>query len=219
MLAQGSLADPDLAVSGPGRAVNDANRNLLRRVDRAREEVADAAEVLGEFGLADLPARRRRQLHRHQRRKEADVERANLRVVRVLDFLVRIIREPNGPVHVRLARAKPDIAEQHILERGLLLGSSDAQGVRPTGGERADLRDPLAVLARDRDLARKLAVNGDGDRVSRRTPAPDGGLNVALQHHVVGEERMNERQRRWLRGPPRLWSLRLAQGGAGNAQR
>ncbi len=39
----------------------------------------------------------------------------------------------------------------------------------------------------------RLAVHADGDGLPRRRPAPDGVGDAALQDHVVGEQRMQER--------------------------
>ena len=125
-------------------------------------------------------------------------------MIRRGDFRFGIVRESHGPVHVRLTGAEPDVADEHVFEFDGLRPTAHGERVRTAGWERADARRPTARGVGRGGFAHGLTVERNLHDVARRGPTPHRGRDLALQHHVVGEERMDERQRPRLDGPPTL---------------
>ena len=92
----------------------------------------------------------------------------------------------DAAVHVRLAGADPDFADEHVLNRERVR-ALDRERERVTGLERIELHAPFALVVGLRRFG--LAGNGDGDFFARRGGAPDRRGDVALKHHVIGDDR------------------------------
>ena len=164
------------------------------------EEVADGRELADGLRGADLPLAVEVVLGR----LGADVghgDQADLREVGGQPLQVGVVGVVDVPLHVRLARADPDLADEHVVDLDLVL-ALDRQRVRPPGGHRVELHRPFLVVAGLGGLG--LAVDGDGDLLARVGPAPDLVLLVSLEHHVrreqsrdldVGRGRRGERRR------------------------
>jgi hypothetical protein len=96
---------------------------------------------------------------------------------------------PQAELHVQLAAADPDIADQYIVQ---LNGprADDFHGVRPARRGRLDLGLPTPVCSRGR--RRGILSDFHADRVSRFRPSPDPVWLAALEHHVVAKNRTDE---------------------------
>ena len=120
-------------------------------------------------------------------------EKANLRVVGRLHFFRSVARELERQLHVGLAAAQPDVADQDVVQfHGFVAGDPD--GVRAAGGRRLNLHLPAAVGARNGRCG--LAVQS---RTLILSPGSDQPQIVfgfaALQNHVVAEDGADERER------------------------
>ena len=111
-----------------------------------------------------------------------DVEKTDLGMVGLGDFLLRIGALGDSPFHVGLPGANPDFAHEHVLELDLVV-PLDRQG-RGLGTclQFVEFDHPLAILAGDGAFF--LPTEGDGDLFSLVGPTPDGNGHVALEDHV-----------------------------------
>ena len=205
----GLVGNPGLdGRAGPGR-LDEADRDVGHRLlQRLPEEVADGGEGLCVRGVAGRPAVVVRQVAlRRERGAVAVVEEADPRVHVRLDVLLPA-REPPAVVHVhvRLAGAEPDIANEDVLgarARAVRRGRGAegmgelgcAELVRTASGMRRKLDAPASILAdRRRHFAWfrvRLVRTDESDRDLcprlRRSPDRDG--DVPLQNGVVAEHR------------------------------
>ena len=104
-------------------------------------------------------------------------------------FRCGVIRAADCHRHVGLTGAEPNLADEHVLNFNLAsVLAGDGKGARlGRGFERIELERPLAVSARSCGL--RLTCKEDGHRFARIGPAPDGDGLLALQDHVVREQR------------------------------
>jgi len=100
----------------------------------------------------------------------------------------RVIASGRGhrPLHVRLARAQPDLADQHVLEDDAVR-PRNRQGQGPTRGLRGEVHAPLAIGVRRRG-GRLDALESDRDPLAGIGPAPHGQPHIALKYHVIPED-------------------------------
>ena len=150
----------------------------------AGEEVADGGPGPDGLGPALLPRAAGQVGERGGLHGLRDREVADLRVARVADLALRVHRARDGPLHVGLPAADPDVAHQDVpeVDRGF---PADCERVGPARLEGADPSGPLAVLIRDR-LGR-LVGHADGDFLPGLGPSPDGDRDLALEDHMVSE--------------------------------
>ena len=111
----------------------------------------------------------------------------DLRVIRSRNFFFRVHRRTKSPLHVRLARANPHLADQHVVEGDLVVAGHHQAGGLAVGLKRVELHHPLAIVARLGGLG--LAGEGDRDFFARVSPTPDGHGQVALQDHAATKNR------------------------------
>ncbi len=99
-------------------------------------------------------------------------------------------RRPVGPahgiVHVRLARAEPDIAHQHILDGEGIRSAHDELRRLGRDGLRRQQHHPAAVRAGDRGLG--VRAKAHGHLFARGRSAPYGQRALALEHHVIAKQ-------------------------------
>ena len=111
------------------------------------------------------------------------VEEANLVVGRLRDIALAGSRPAEVELHVRLARAEPHLACQHIIIYPLFLACRYAERVRSTGFQRVYYHAPLAVGGSYGLLL--LSGNGHGYLLSGIGCTMDGERLCVLEHHVV----------------------------------
>ena len=148
------------------------------------EEVADGRKAANGFGGAGLPFSFKIAL-RLLRADLGNRDVPNLRVVGGEFFQARIFGAVDAPLHVGLSGAKPNFADQNVLElEGVF--SLDFERVRASGRERVQVNLPAAV----RFGAGGVALAGDayGDYFALIRPAPDGVGLRSLQHHSVSDD-------------------------------
>ena len=110
-------------------------------------------------------------------------------MVRRCDLFLRIERTIDGPLHIRLAGADPNFAEEDILELNGVLALHH-HGVRfAVCAQSREFRAPRPFLGGGGGDT--LATERDGDSFSRiaRSPNPDRG--PLLENHVVTEHLRN----------------------------
>ena len=117
-------------------------------------------------------------------------EEPELRVIRRGDLVFAVKGVGDAHLHVGLPGADPDVAHQHIGELDGF-GAGDGELERAAGFERSDFGGPFAV--RIGGGGGGFAVHADRHLLARLGPAPDRVFHVALEHHVVGKQRMDER--------------------------
>ena len=102
------------------------------------------------------------------------------------DLFLGIQRPADCPLHVGLSRAKPDLADQHILDFDFFR-SADHNRVRSAllHGWQADR--PAAVGGDVRGC--RGVTNRNADGLVRVIPSPEHDRRVSLQHHVVADDR------------------------------
>jgi len=122
-------------------------------------------------------------------------EKTDFRQVRPLDFAVSIKDPRDSELHVGLPGADPHVTEQHVGE-SLSLGTGDVDLVGTAGRNRPDLDGPLPIGIGDGGCGRDIggATKGDGHHFTGYGPAPDRIRLIALEHHVIGENRRDERE-------------------------
>ena len=195
ILREHVAARPRLGRRAAPRAVDEADRHVARPLQLAREEVADRREVRDARRRGDHPGRRR--VHRRHvvlRVERGDAlhrEQADARMVGGRDLLVGVLRLAHLPLHVRLARADPDLADEHVGEALRRGRAGDHELVRAARRFRRQRDAPAAVTAGGRRDA--LRAQADLDALVGRGPAPDADRHLLLQHHVVGEDRRQPR--------------------------
>ncbi len=114
------------------------------------------------------------------------IEEADLRVIRGGDLLLGIQRLGHGPLHVGLARADPDFAEEDIVESDRVLplhGHGVGLAVRLQGRK---VDPPLSVGTSFGGAALAGKLNRDFLSCRRRSPNPNQFL--LLQDHVVAKD-------------------------------
>ena len=163
---------------------SDGHFDFLMEV--ASKEITDRGEVRHGGGAADLPSAG---LHVVLRRKAQFVRHLYVpdeRMLGVCDLLLGIGGPRDGPLHVRLTRAKPDLADEDIGQLDFV-GTLDHEISSLCIGFRGGQIDlPFAVLA---CFGGNLGiVEGDGDFLAGIGPTPDGNRFPLLENHVAAED-------------------------------
>ena len=207
--AVGLLGQPGLDRRAGPRRLDEADRDVRHGLaQRLAEEPAAGRERLG---VREAGARPRGGLGEVGERRRgggvAVVEEAHPRVVGRFHVLLAPREAPAvAHVHVGLSGAEPHVAEEDVLrdERRVGAGGGQVAGREPertAGGMRGKDGAPAAVGARDRDgldgvpLVGVVAYEPDLHVRARFGGAPDGELDVALQHGVAAEHRRKGERR------------------------
>ena len=92
--------------------------------------------------------------------------------------------ETDAHFHIRLPRAEPDFADEHVLQFNAI-GACHRQHMGATGLGWWQFHLPLALCIGTGtvDLTKKF----DDDLLARLSPAPDGQGAIALQYHVIAK--------------------------------
>ena len=173
----------DACAAPVGTDQPDGHFDFLMEV--ASKEITDCGEVRHGGGAADLPSaglnvvlRRKAQFVRH-------LDVPDERMLGVGDFLLGIGGSRNGPFHVRLSRAKPDLTDEYIAQRDFVGTLDHEVGSFCIGFGCGELDLPFAILA---GFGGNLGiVEGDGDFLTGIGPTPDGEGFALLEHHVAAE--------------------------------
>src|SRR5262249_20972141 len=166
------------------RAVDQPDRHAQLLLNARTEVVQRGREPADRVRLARLP--RRLDVLRWLVGLDLwDVEQPNLRGIGSGDGLFRTVRGGERPLHVRLARANPDLANEDVFQLDLVL-ATDRQPVRLAiglHGRQRHLPAPLGV-----GLCTGLVLAElHGHVLARIGPAPDRQRLVALQDHVTAD--------------------------------
>ncbi len=107
-------------------------------------------------------------------------------------------RAPHRQFHVRLARAQPHVADQHVARRLPARSVVYLQRVGTASGDRVQHRLPAACGVRP--AAHRLPRKRHGNRLPRACVSPDRNGPVTLQDGVIPEQRMQQSRRLPRRG-------------------
>ncbi len=182
---QGLVADPGLQLRTAPRRIDQPHRHVDLLLQLACEVITGSRKVFDRLRRGALPRcsaaetalRCRAGLCGH-------LEHADAGVVGIGDLAARIQRAMHLQFHVRLPRAQPDIADQHIID--LLhrtVGSAGLQAVRAAGGVRGQARFPVTLPVCASLHLRTLQLHGH--TCARRRIAPQADRRIALQHRMV----------------------------------
>ena len=94
---------------------------------------------------------------------------------------------PQAEFHVRLARTKPDVTGEDIVDGQGVFARDHKRARRCSGRARGKFHAPLAVHARG--CLGLLAVESHRDFFARIGPTPNRERRLLLQDHVVTEDR------------------------------
>ena len=199
VLRDDALGQPALhARTTPGTG-DDAHGHLQRALQHRGKEPTRGAEPRSSLGRSHLP------LARHLLHNLGLAVLRNGRHAHVAMFGSRgdgLVAALYGTVpetverhfHVRLPRSKPHLADEHAREhhlvgRLLAVGFLNDKRVLVVGsGRRAHREQPPAVaVGTGRELVARPA-DGCGNRRLRCSLAPQAGVGLLLQHHVVAKD-------------------------------
>ena len=170
--------------TGPApRRRDESDGRLQLLVEMPPEEIEHGREVRHRLRRAGRPPRVHVPL-RHAAQDVRHEEQANLRVLGLSDLPKAVGRGPHAPLHVRLARADPDLADQDVVQRKRV-GSLDRHLVGAAGLHLGKLDLPLAALVGCRLLV--VSRERHGDLLTRFRPAPDLHRHVLLEDHVASD--------------------------------
>ncbi|AAK25017.1 hypothetical protein CC_3055 [Caulobacter vibrioides CB15] len=187
-LAKGRRRHPGLDARAAPRGVDQAQRDLPRLLQLAGEVEAAGREGADRVLVGRLPGGRFLEVLGGRAgvglldRGHADgvVGRA------VVDLVPGVARGGDLHLHVRLARAQPDIADQDVGRAGLGRGGGGGDGVGAAGGRGREVHAPGAVGT---GLGGQgLAGEGRGDGLARLGGSEHRQGPVALDDGVVGEQ-------------------------------
>ena len=180
--------DPRLDRGAADGGVDQADRDADLAMDFAAEEVERRAEGADVVWRASQPFALGLSLGRGRTRR-LFFEVTDERKGRGCFLPFEILRAIDRHGHVGLARAEPDVADQYVGD--LCLASVLARGREPAalraGRERVEAERPLAGRIGFGGLL--LAGEFDGYFLVGIRPAPDRHGLLALEDHVVGEDR------------------------------
>ena len=123
-------------------------------------------------------------------------EEADLGIICSLHFFGAVQRTAQLEFHIGLAAAEPHVADQNIVKLDSLT-TGDFNRVWAAGWRRLNLYLP-AVIGGGNSRCR-AAPNRHLDPVARPGPTPDLVQFVALQYHVIAEDRADKRKPRGCR--------------------
>ncbi len=185
MGALGLRTDPVLD-RGAAHGGDEETHGLLQlAVEVSAEEIRGGAEVGQVLRGAEFP-RAPRLLVAFARAAGALHEHAELRMVRGGLLVLEGTQPAHRPGHVRLARAQPHFADEHVLDRDRVAALHRHAGAF-AGLQRIELHAPLALLIRFRRL--RLAGDRHRDLLPRSRPAPDRNRGTGLENHMVRKRR------------------------------
>ena len=167
------------------RAVDQADRHAEVEVQLAAEVVGNRREASRGLAVAALPGGVD-VVRRARRRDVGQAEQADGGIVRRFSRGLAVRRAVQRPLHVGLARAQPDFADQHVLDEVLLSGA-DPQRIGTARGTRRQPNHPTAVVV-GAGLD-PLVAELDQDQLVRLGLPPNRHRRVALQHHLVAKDR------------------------------
>jgi hypothetical protein len=120
--------DPRLDARAAERGVEQSDRHIQLPHDVPREEIPRGGELPYRLRRADDP----RRIHRFGGEGQVfarDFEMPDERLVRIRLLALEVRGLLHDPLHVRLARAQPDVADEHVGERERT-SAADGQGPR-----------------------------------------------------------------------------------------
>lgn len=178
-------ADPGFGSAATPGVVDEADGDVEHLVEDATVEEAHGAEVADGGRGAGLPGAFEVVLG-FLGADLRDGDEADVGEFGRGDFEVGVPGGTDGPLHVGLAGAEPDFADEHVGEiagGGTLDGDFGRLGVR---GDGVEGDSPFAIGTGFRSLG--LAGEGNFDFGARGIPAPDGIGVLLLEHHVVAND-------------------------------
>ena len=164
--------------------MDQPHRHLEVLVHLPAEVIHDRGELGDRFRRADNPPGVD-VLDGNRCRLPRDVEQPDLRKLRRRDLCVRVVRLPDRPLHVRLARADPHVADEDV-GNGDRVGAGDGHLGGGPGRERLQPQFPSAQRIGHR-LSGPAAI-GDRDGLARQGLAEDAHGHVALEQHVIADD-------------------------------
>ena len=193
-IPDGLFVHPGLDGTSAPVGFDDADRNLQHALEVLGEEIGRGAGVCNRLGLVDFPSFGRYGVLRSGHGLAGDLDHADRRgglgvddeIFAALGGLAAIPFDRH--LHVGLAGAEPDFADQDIVDRQFLsVGNDDVVGT--ACGRGGDAGKPFARfgIGLDGDLGPGPAGT-DGDFLAGSRRAPEGGVGLLLQDHVVTEE-------------------------------
>ena len=179
------LIDPSLNRCPTPTCMEQADGHAELPGNLPREKITHGSKAAHGLRRTNFPAsvqiRTRESGHRAR-----DLEMTDFGKLRRSFFRVIIRRLGNRPFHVRLAGAKPHLADENIGE-DQFVGTADRQVLRfVIRGKRVECHPPFAPRIGGGHLL--LPGKGHGHGLTRCSRPPDGQRHVALQHHIVAEK-------------------------------
>ena len=113
-------------------------------------------------------------------------EMTDLWVVGILNFFSRIGRVFYYPLHIRLPRTDPHLANQHVLHGSRIGFALHRQLKRATGFHRIEVCAPATIFAGFNFFG--LTIKRNSQFLPRIGPPPNGNGLLALQHHMVAKQ-------------------------------
>ena len=186
--------EPRLDPRAAAAAVDDPHGHAERPAQVAPEEVADGAEGLHRGGRSLAPGARH-VLARREAAVDLHREEPHVGILRALgDDLERVFDRAvasalHGNLHVRLSRAEPHLADQHVAQHDrFAVAVADAdRAFLERRRRRAQRRAPAAFGVGLRPHGRPPR-RGHPHLRTRGRPAPDLHVRRLLQHHVVAHD-------------------------------
>ena len=178
-------ADPGFGSAAAPGVVDESDGDVEHLVEDATVEEADGAEVADSCRGAGLPGAFEVVLG-FLGADLRDGDEADVGEFGRGDFEVGVPGGTDGPLHVGLAGAEPDFADEHVGEiagGGALDGDFGGLGVR---GDGVESNGPFAIGTGFGSLG--LAGEGDCHLGAWGIPAPDGVGVLLLEHHVVAND-------------------------------
>ena len=174
------------ACAAPG-GIDQADGNVQVPVQLAPEEVPRRAERPHCVGRTRRPRTDLALVPGLLSRHQTDGQQPDARVVRGGDLFGRVCRAPDSHPHVRLPGAEPDLAREHVIDLDAV-GRPNGDGKRPSSLRSTKVGPPPAVHVSGR-RGRGPPRTGHDDLLTGIRPSPEGRLPLALEDHVVAEQR------------------------------
>ena len=182
----GLAADPRLGGGSAPSVVDQADRHIENVVQIAAVNVADGAEVFDVGGIGDLPLALEIGLQ-ILRADLRDGNNAKMRTTGAGAFEVAGVGLPDGPLHVGLAGAHPDLTDEDVFDFTASRAGNDGEGLRGfVGGLSGEFDGPAPVGAGSGGIG--LTGERDGDGGAGGIPTPDRVGQLLLQDHVIAKD-------------------------------